>query len=303
MVLGLLCAALAALCYGVASVLQAMAVVSTAVVAEATVGEEHGIRRLSHIVRHPRYLVGIGLDVIGFGAQVVATQSLPLFLVQATLAGSLAVTAIMACRLLRIQLKRPEWLAVVGVSVGLVLLGSAAAPSSAGPAPAGLGTALLISAGVLTVLGAWLFTRRFRLAGPALGLLSGLQFGVVAIGCRLLSDVSFSTLLVSQGTYAIVLCGAAGFVCYAAGLQRGAVTVTTGMLVVGQTVVPAVIGLQLLGDQTRSGLGFLMVIGFVLAVSSAVALARFGDVEHPAIADLTDHDPLPSEPEPVLAKN
>lgn len=303
MVLGLLCAGIAALCYGVASVLQAMAVVSTAVVARATVEEEHGVRRLIRIVRHPRYLVGIGLDLLGFSAQVVATQSLPLFLVQATLAGSLAVTAIVACRLLRIQLKRPEWLAVLGVSVGLVLLGSTAAPSSGGQAPAGFGTALLISAGALTVVGAWLFTRRFRLAGPALGLLSGLHFGVVALGCRLLSDVSFGSLLSSQGTYAIVLCGAAGFVCYAAGLQRGAVTVTTGMLVVGQTVVPAVIGLRLLGDQTRPGLGFLMVIGFALAVSSAVALARFGDVEHPAIADLTDHIPIPPEPEPSLVKN
>ena len=39
---------------------------------------------------------------------------------------------------------------------------------------------------------------------------------------------------------------------------------------------------MLLGDKTRHGLAGLAVAGFVLAVISAVVLARFGQTEHEA---------------------
>jgi hypothetical protein len=40
---------------------------------------------------------------------------------------------------------------------------------------------------------------------------------------------------------------------------------------------PAVIGVLFLGDTTRPGLAPVAVIGFVIAVASAVMLARFGE--------------------------
>ena len=46
-----------------------------------------------------------------------------------------------------------------------------------------------------------------------------------------------------------------------------------------ETTPPAVVGVLLLGDHTRPGLGGLAVLGFSLAVVCAVALARFGETD------------------------
>jgi hypothetical protein len=48
-------------------------------------------------------------------------------------------------------------------------------------------------------------------------------------------------------------------------------------MVVGETVGPALVGVIWLGDRTRAGLGRLTVLGFVVAVAGALALARFGE--------------------------
>jgi hypothetical protein len=62
---------------------------------------------------------------------------------------------------------------------------------------------------------------------------------------------------------------------YATALQRGSVTTTTAAVVVAETVVPAAIGIGLLGDQTRHVP--VALAGFVLAVAGTLTLARFGE--------------------------
>ena len=49
---------------------------------------------------------------------------------------------------------------------------------------------------------------------------------------------------------------------------------------VAETLPPAIIGVMFLGDRTRPGLGPAAIAGFMLAVASAVILARFGEAEH-----------------------
>jgi hypothetical protein len=53
--------------------------------------------------------------------------------------------------------------------------------------------------------------------------------------------------------------------------------VATAAVVLAETMPPAVVGLLFLGDTTRPGLTGLAVLGFALAVTCAVALARFGE--------------------------
>jgi hypothetical protein len=86
-------------------------------------------------------------------------------------------------------------------------------------------------------------------------------------------------LLRDPATYALVGAGAVAFLFFATGLQRGAVTVTTGAMVVGETVAPAAVGVLLLGDRTRPGFAPIAIAGFVVAVAGTLALARFGEVE------------------------
>ena len=60
-------------------------------------------------------------------------------------------------------------------------------------------------------------------------------------------------------------------------LQIGSVNGATAALVVGETVLPGMIGVWWLGDASRPGFAWLAVTGFVLAVLGAVAVAWFGE--------------------------
>lgn len=271
MVVGLVAALLAATAYGVAAVLQGVA-------ARSATGSEGALdaRVLLRLLRHWRYATGLVLDGLGFLAQLVALRSLPLFLVQAALAASLAVTAVVAVRVARVVLGRREWLAVAAVCAGLAALGSSAAAEGGVRAGGWFDAGLLAAAVLLAACGPAGGRLSDRARVPVLGLVAGLSFGVVATSARVLPG--WPALLAGPAAYAVPVAGIAGTVCYAAALQRGGVTVATAALVVGETAPPAVVGVLALGDHTRPGLAWLAVTGFLAAVLGALALARFGEV-------------------------
>jgi drug/metabolite transporter (DMT)-like permease len=268
---GLLAALASAVCYGVASVLQAVAARS----APRTEGVDP--RLLLRLLVRPAFLGGLLLDVAGFAAQFAALRTVPVFLVQAALAAALAVTAIVAVPVLGVRLARREWAAIAAVTAGLAMLASSAGAEGTATVTAGLRWALL---GATFVLAATGFAAG-RLGDPAgaavLGLVGGLGFGVVALAARALTDLSAAGLIVNPATYALAGAGVVAFLFYATGLQRGAVTVTTAAVVIGETVLPAVVGVLVLGDRTRPGFAGVAVAGFVVAVGGALALARFGE--------------------------
>jgi zinc transporter ZupT len=68
------------------------------------------------------------------------------------------------------------------------------------------------------------------------------------------------------------------FLYYTIGLQRASVTTVTAALVIGETVLPSVVGVFVFDDSTRPGFLPVALAGFVLAVSCSLALARFGEV-------------------------
>ena len=76
------------------------------------------------MLRQGLFLASIAIDMVGFVAQLVALRRLPLFAVQAIMASNLAVTAVFAAWMMKARLALREWLAVVGVVVGVALLGS-----------------------------------------------------------------------------------------------------------------------------------------------------------------------------------
>ena len=267
---GLACALLAACAYGLGSVLQAVA-------ARSVEGGERGVdpRLLVRVLKQWRYILGLGLDALGFLAQLVALRVLPLFVVQAALAASLAVTA-MATLGIGGSLSRREWTAVVGVCLGLTLLGLSA--RSEGSHPVGLQFHIGLLVGTLVFGGCGMVVGRApaRLSSPALGLVAGLSFGLVALAGRVMSTNSVASLLSDPATYTVAVAGILAMLFFASALQRGSVTTATALMVVGETVVPSVVGILALGDATRPGYPPLAGFGFVLAVVAALALARFG---------------------------
>jgi drug/metabolite transporter (DMT)-like permease len=266
------CAVVAAVAYGVASVLQAVA-------ARAVDGGERGVdpRLLVRVFRQWRYVVGTGLDGVGFLAQLVALRVLPLFAVQAALAASLAVTAVAAIAI-GARLHGREWIAVVLVCAGLALLGASARGEGSDPVGLGFHLALVLAAAVVGVVGVVVGRAPKRLRSPGLGLVAGLEFALVALAGRIISTNSLGAILTDPATYVVAGAGGLGMLFYASALQRGSVTTATALMVVGETLLPSVIGVLALGDTTRPGFGIVAVFGFAVAVVSALALARFGEV-------------------------
>lgn len=279
MLVGLVCGVAAALSYGVASVLQAAA-------AEQSEASEHlDPRLLLRLLRTWRYVLGLTLDSAGFLLSLVALRVLPLYVVQSLVASSLAVAAVAAVLLLGTRISRWEALALVVVVLGLVLVGLSAAPESASPLGSTLAWLLLASAAVLGAAAVPLARLRGRWSAWALGGLAGLEFGVVAVAARALSSSATGTvpqvvraLLESPASYAVLVAAPAALAAYATALQRGSVVQATAPMVVGETVLPAIIGFALLGDHARPGWAVPAAAGFVLAVGAALALSRFGEV-------------------------
>lgn len=267
--IGMVCALGAAVCFGTASVLQAVA----ARAAEPGTGSGVDAALLLRAVRQWRYLAGLGLDAIGFVLQIVALRHIPIYVVGAALAASLAVTAVVAARLLRVRLSRAEWGAVAVVCGGLVMLGLASGEEGAQTGPPWLGPALLVVAALVLLAGAAAGRLPGRARALALGLAAGTGFGVVEVAVRLIDGPDLS----NPALYALLLGGGAAFLLLTSALQRGSVTAATAGMVLGETVGPAVVGVAWLGDRTREGLTWLAVLGFAVAVAGSLALARFGE--------------------------
>jgi drug/metabolite transporter (DMT)-like permease len=270
-ILALLAALGSAVCYGVASVLQALG-------ARATARSGAGLVR---VLRQAPFVVGVALDVTGFVLQALALRRLPLFVVQAAQAGNLAVTAVVAVPVLGVRLTPRQWAAVGGVTTGLALLALSAGAENAHPPGVGFRWGLLACALALVPLG--LVTARFAGTkgdkGSGVGAVAGLGFGVTALGIRALDTAH---LVHDPALYAVVVSGVAAFLFFTVGLQRGSVTAVSAAVVVGETALPALVGVLALGDHTRTGYAPAAVAGFLLAVAGALVLSRFTE---PATVD------------------
>jgi hypothetical protein len=112
-----------------------------------------------------------------------------------------------------------------------------------------------------------------------LGAIAGLGYGVLAVAARVLPGFAPHQLIRDPAAYALAAAGIVSFMLYATALEGGSVTVATAAVVLAETTPPAVVGVMLLGDHTRPGLGGVAVLGFSLAIVCAVALARFGETD------------------------
>jgi drug/metabolite transporter (DMT)-like permease len=280
MVVSLLAALLSAVCYGIASVLQAISVRaasrrSVAQVGEAGQGVDAGL--LVRMLHQGLFLSSMALDLVGFVAQIVALRRLPLFAVQAIIAANLAVTAVVAAWLMHARLAVREWLAVAGVVVGVGLLSLSAGAQGAARVGSAFELGLIVAVAGVGAAGFAVARLPNPVRTPALGAVAGLGYGVVAVAARILPGFGALQLVKSPASYTLAAAGILGFLLYATALEGGSVTTATAAVILAETAPPALIGVLFLGDTTRHGLTAVAAVGFALAVVCALLLARFGE--------------------------
>src|SRR5437879_2958615 len=176
---GLISALFAALRYGVASTVQA-------VLAQGTEDDKHGVdpRLLVRLLRQWKYLASLALDLIGLVAQIAALRTLPLFLVQAALSASIAVTAVLAVKWFGVRLSGMEWSAVGVVCAGLAMLGLSAESEGAGEGSRAFHWWLLVAAVLLVGVGALVGRLTGSQRRPLLGVVGGVEFGERGLAVR-----------------------------------------------------------------------------------------------------------------------
>ncbi|HTR69473.1 MAG TPA: hypothetical protein VMH41_04530 [Mycobacteriales bacterium] len=283
---GLIGAFAASFAYGVATILQSLGARAGGVT------DDLDTRLVKRLMRSAPYLGGLALDAVGFGLSFAALHTLPLFTVEAIVASSLAVTAVLAVAVLHVHASLMEWLAVGSVTVGLIFLGLSASPEASVHLTTFDRALLVISVAVLGVV-AFTAARRRRVPrrGDAwvLGMLTGLMFGGAGIGARMLRTPSaWWRVVLDPAFYAMALAGLLGLLLYAMALQRATVTVVQSAVVVTETLMPAAVGILALGDRPAPGRTTIAALGFAMTVLGALALARYAEVPQ------RDGEPLPS---------
>jgi drug/metabolite transporter (DMT)-like permease len=275
MVIGLGAALLAAVLFGVAAVVQAVA------------ARRHGL--ISWLM----VLVGV-IYLLGWGLHLVAIAHVPLYVAQVGIAASLVVTAVIAAHVMREPLSRFQWTAVAAMVLGLALLVGASGPVGDHHFDRDRTLALYTTFLITLVLGLAAMRLHSERGGVLLGMLSGIAYGGSPIATRSLIDPTWDLATIGPAI-TIGLFGVLGFWLYSVGLQRASVTAATAPLVLFETLVPAVVGLAIFGDGVRAGWWPVAVFGFVLSTGGALVLcgaeARLETAQQP-------DDPV-SDPQPI----
>lgn len=253
MLLGLIAAVGAAILFGSAAVVQAVAV------------------RRSGLVSPLMGLVTLGY-LAGWLLHLVAIDLLPLYLAQMAVGGSLAVTALIASRVVHEPLERQHWVAIAVMVTGFVLLIMAAGPVGTHDRHPDLTLILYLVVTVLAILAVLVWRRGGPRSGVALAILAGLFYSGAPIAVRSLVHPAFD-LTTAIPALTIALFGVLGFTLQSLALERVSCTAATAPMVLLETFLPAVLGVVLFADQVRHGMGALALLGFLVATGGALVLS------------------------------
>jgi hypothetical protein len=274
--LALLAAAGTSVLFGFGSVLQKAA-------AERVVAVRRlDARLLPRLLRQGHYLLGWICDTAGWVLQVAALTVLPLFVVQGFVVMGTGCTALLAWWLLGTRLSRRGWRALglmLGAGVALALTAPADRPVRFGFAGLAVGAAVL---GTLLAAGRVLARHTGRWTGTGFGALAGVGFALVAVFGKAVAPLpgrpladQLGGLLRTPAPYLVVAAGAAAALLYATGLQRGQVVAVEAPLVAVELILPAALGITVLGESLPGGWRLpLAIAGRLTALAGSLLLAR-----------------------------
>jgi hypothetical protein len=260
--IGILEATVAMIFYSIAGLLQAA-------------GARRATRRRPVAVQ-PRFLGGLGVDLVAWLSAVLALQRLPVFAVQAVIGGSIAVTALVSAHLVGARLPVVSRIGVGACLVGLVLVAASAGDEHLPVRSRSVDLILLIAVLLLGV--AALVLRTGSRAWP-LALIAGMGFGGSALAIRAAhvqagADFDLMAMLGQPSTYLVIGYWTVGIVSYTSALSRGDIGAVTAVYLVTQVLVPGMVGILLLGDPVRPGWVWALGIGLTAAVAGTVLLAK-----------------------------
>ena len=264
MKLALVFCLVASLGYGIGAILQAIGARRTAA---------KGQDGIFQMARQPVFLLGLLCD---FGSWLIsrfALHTLPLFAVQTILAGSLAVTVLLAGVVLGAHLGRPERIAVATTIVGLFVVGVSAGEEQAKEITHVLKVCILLGVPGVAALG--ILALKLQ-KSVFLAILSGASFTGSALAARTvhLQDESFVGVVTEPLMWAVLVYAVLALGLHAVALMRGHVGAVTAAMWSTEVLVATIIGAAALGDKMRPGWTLPAIFGIILTLAATVVLAR-----------------------------
>lgn len=272
---------IAAVGYGVGAVLQAVG---------ARRASAAGSDAVMAMVRQPIFLLGVLTDLFSWFVSRFALHTLPLFAVQTILAGSLAVTVLLARVVLGTNLRRSDEFAIAATIIGLIIVGISAGEEEAEEITHLVKICILLGIPAIAVLGA--FAMRLG-KSVLLAVLAGGAFTASAMAARAvhIKDESITGILTEPLLWAVVAYAVLALGLHAVSLMRGSVGPVTAAMWATEVLVAVIVGAVALGDRMRPGWTIPAIFGIAITLAATVLLARSPaqELEHRAIAstDLT----------------
>ncbi|OMC34912.1 hypothetical protein A5740_08970 [Mycobacterium sp. GA-1841] len=283
MLIGVAAAVLACVGYGTASVLQSYAAGHSVAGGGDIADARPTVRSTFTAMLAPIFILGVVLDLLGFVGSLVSARLIPLFLSQTIISANLVITAVLSVFVLQVRLHRRDWVAIVTVLVALCVLGATAGPLGDRDPGAVMHWGVLAVSAIILGLGAGSVRLLGRKAAVPAGLTAGVLYGAMAVAVRVvdgLEPLNLRVLITDPALWAVLVAGLGGFYLFTVALQVGSVNGVAAALVAGETVVPGIVGVVVLGDMSRPGYGWLVVIAFIAAVAGAVVVAVSSAAEY-----------------------
>ncbi|WP_262284902.1 hypothetical protein [Micromonospora sp. MA102] len=261
--------------YGFANLLQSVAAART------TVHHTFDPGLLLRLAGHRTYLVGLSCQVVGFVLAFLARRDLPLFLVQASVAAGLGVTAVLGVLVLKWRLPAAEVALLVLLFGGIIALVLAAEPAPSRQ----LGTAglvgLAVALGVIAVLGFFAARLHGAPGSVTLGALAGMAFSAAAVAARPLASADSAEAFVRDPLlYLLIVHSVVGQLLLGLAMQRGSTTAAVAAMDAAGAVPAAIVGLLLLNDRIWPGREWLAGVGFLATLAAVVGLTRYAEPQH-----------------------
>jgi hypothetical protein len=251
----------------------------------------HPLASAGALFRSKWWAIGFAMATVAWGFHVAAITLAPLSLVQAVMAGGLALLAIPAQMWFRIKLGWREWTGLALSAAGLALLAVTADTSHSHSTYSLAG--LVAFEGAAIAIGVFLLMHGSRGGhhttgdGILFGAAAGVLIGVSNVAIKALSGEVPGDLLaiVSPWTLVAVVAGAASFFGLARGLQLGAAIQVIAISSIAANVSAIVGGVIVFGDPVGAdALGIVARSAAFAAVIAAAALLPAPRAPRPAAA-------------------
>jgi drug/metabolite transporter (DMT)-like permease len=261
--------------YGVANLLQ------SAAAARTTVHHTFDPGLLWRLACQRTYLYGVFCQTLGFVFAFLARRDLPLFLVQASVAAGLGVTALLGVLVLKWALPRAEIALLALLLGGITALVLAAQPAHSRQLGMAGVIGLVVALAVIAVLGFFAVRLHGALGSVVLGSLAGVAFSAAAIAARpLANEHSLAGFFAHPLLYLLVVHSIVGQLLLGLAMQRGSTTAAVAAMDAAGAVPAAIVGLLLLGDRIHPGREWLAGLGFAVTLAAVIGLTRYAEPQH-----------------------